>query len=479
MAILTAKTNKGIVRGVPGNDPRTTVFRGIPFAKPPIGDLRFQPPQEAEPWEGELKCDKFRAACLQYERRQPMGILGVRPRSEADEIPQSEDCLYLNVFTPANSADERLPVLCWIYGGGFNTGSSFHPTYDGEAFNRKGCILVTIAYRCNVMGFLALKGMTTGNMGLLDQVMALKWIQENIEAFGGDKDNVTIFGQSAGGISTKYHLVSDMSRGLFKRAVIHSGGGLNAADPTRPREELEEISQKCLDFLGWTAEDLMSRDASEVCISMGDAAEQIMKGTNELFVFQPCVDGTFFTELPEKSLKDGKMADADVICSTVTGDHWMFSRKVRHLLADRPDILHAFAYSPSQSLARNQVRIGGKPIRTCFFERRVPGDDRGSPHGCELQYMFGTVGRYNRPWEPYDLELSYMMTEYWANFAKTGDPNGAGLPNWPLYTEAEPLTLHITNDGVCAENLVESADADHVIEFTIAHPGMLETLEEF
>ncbi|MCD8022902.1 MAG: carboxylesterase family protein [Lachnospiraceae bacterium] len=411
MALLEAMTKYGPVKGVPGNDPHTTVFRGIPYAKPPVGELRFAPPQEPESWSEVLECAKFRNACIQFERRRSNGPIFYKtssPRECAREVSQSEDCLYLDIYTPALSVGDKLPVMVWIYGGGFNSGYSFHPAYDGEEINRKGCILVTINYRCNVMGFLALDGVASGNMGMLDQVLALKWVQENITSFGGDKDNVLIFVQSAGGMSTKFHLVSPLSRGLFHKAIIHSGGGLNGADPTRPVEELKEISQKCLDILGWTKEDLMTRDASEISVCMGDTAEDMLKDNKELFVFQPCIDGVYLTEIPEISLKEGKMADVDVIDCTVEGDSWMFSRKVRDQLMDRPEVLRAFSYASTQSLARSQNRIGGKSIRTFYWERHVPGDHRGAPHGCDLQYMFGTLSRFERPWTSYDLELSYL-----------------------------------------------------------------------
>lgn len=482
MAMIETKTVYGPVKGRPGSDPRTTVFKGIPYAKPPVGALRFAPPCEPEPWTETLVCDAFRDAPIQYERRRSNGPLFFKtssPRECARQVPESEDCLYLDIYTPAKSPQERLPVMVWIYGGGFNSGYSFHPAYDGEAINRHGCILVTINYRVNVMGFLALEGVAEGNMGLLDQILALKWVQANIGYFGGDKDNVLIFGQSAGGISTKFHLVSPLSRGLFHKAIIHSGGGMNGADPTRPVAELKELSQNCLDLLGWTKEDLFTRDASEISILMGDTAEDMMREKKELYIFQPCVDGYVLPEIPELSLKAGKMADADVINCTVEGDSWMFSRKVRDTLMDQPEVLRAFSYSPTQSMARNQNRIGKKAIRTFYWERHVPSDLRGAPHGCDLQYMFGTLSRFPRDWTEYDVQLSYMMTDYWTNFSKTGDPNGEGLPEWPLYTEDTPVTLHITDDGVRVEDIVDSETAQHVVEFTIAHPGMLESLEDF
>ncbi len=482
MALMEAKTRYGMVRGTPGNDPRTTVFRGIPYGKPPVGALRFAPPCEPEPWNDVLVCDHFQNACIQYERRVsdgPRFYATSSPRECAADVPQSEDCLYLDVYTPARTPEEKLPVMVWIYGGCFNSGYSRHPAYDGEAINRRGCILVTINYRCGVLGFLALDGVARGNMGLLDQNLALKWVQENIGAFGGDRENVLIFGQSAGGMSVKFHLVSPLSRGLFHKAVIHSGGGLNGADPTRPAEELKEITRTCLERLGWTREDLMTGDPFEITLKLGDTAEDLLREKKELYVFQPCVDGYFLPEIPEISIQNGNLADVDLINSSVEGDSWMFSRKVRAELTDQPEVLRAFSYSPSQSMARVQNRLGAKPVYACYWERHVPGDDRGAPHGCELQYLFGTLSRYPRPWTEYDAALSSLMTDYWTNFSKTGNPNGEGLPDWPAYTSETPVSLHITDGGVRAENIVDSPAAEHVIEFTIAHPGMLESLDGF
>lgn len=499
MALHKVKTKYGVVVGVPTET--GTVFKGIPFAKPPVGELRFCAPQEPECWEGELVCDSFKSICVQYDRKygMPGAKLDVMSREEKRKAPFSrhplttpfptpkaeEDCLYLNIWTPAEAADEKLPVMVWIYGGAFSGGCSYLPEIDGGAMNARGVILVSIAYRTGPMGFITHPELTkrdplhaNGNYGLLDEVAALRWVHENITAFGGDPDRVTIHGHSAGGISTKFHIVSPLSKGLFRRAIIQSGGGLNAADPTRPLAELQEITQKALDLLGWTVDDLVTRDAYEVSDNMGDAAEEVLAG-KEYYVYQPCIDGNMLPEIPEKLLYDGKMNIEDIICGTVQGDSWMFCRKVKNELLDKPDTVRAFGYSPGVALARHQVKTGRPPIRTYFFERTVPNDPLGTPHGSDKPYIFGTLDRFDRPWSEYDRELSVAENSYWTNFAKTGDPNGPGLPEWPLFTADAPLTMHFRNDGFCAEDLVDCAEAEHVIDFVEEHPGMLETLVDF
>jgi len=486
MALLKAMTKYGIVAGVPVNDPRNTVFKGIPFARPPVGDLRFAAPQEPERWAGELVCDKWPKACIQYRRTfQPKGAPW-RGRPYMPPMPDgSEDCLYLNIWTPAEDAGEKLPVMFWIFGGGFAGGWSASPEFRGDAICRRGIILVTINYRCGALGFLSLPQLTardphsaSGNYGILDQIMALKWVHENIAAFGGDPANVTIFGQSSGGMSVKFLLCSPLSRGLFKRAIIQSGGGLNAGDPTRPKEEIGKVTRECLELLGWTFDDLMTRDAQELNQRIMDAAYQVLD-FKELFFFQPCIDGYSITELPEKSIYEGRIMDADIICGTVAGDSWMFTRKVRHLLLNNEPALRAFAYSPGIAWARHQVNTGRKPIRTYFFERNVPGDEMGASHASDIFYIFGALDCRPLPWEKYDFSLSEAITDYWTNFAKTGDPNGKGLPQWPAFTAATPFTMNFTDDGFEARDLVDNAEANRVINFTIEHPGMLESLTDF
>lgn len=495
MAIMHAVTKYGKVKGAPGNS-GNTVFRGVPYARPPIGGLRFKAPQKPDPWDGELDCTRFRGANIQYQRKSAMQgavlkmgsrsgdekKLELYPAKHPQEVTFSEDCLYLNIWTPAVTADQKLPVLFWIFGGGFNAGYAFESVYTGDMFNKNGVILVTVGYRTSVLGFLTLPEISendpsgaTGNQGLLDQVAALRWVNENISAFGGDPDNVTIFGQSAGGMSTKFHCVSPLSKGLFRRAVVHSGGGLNGGDPTRPLDEMISITRKTMEHLHWTIDDLYNRPSQEVTDIMADTAERVC-GNNDLFMYQPCIDGKMLPEIPENMLIRGETHEGiDIICGSVTGDSWMFSRKVRKELIEKDDqdSLRAFSYSPEVAWGRHNARRGFSPIRGFFYEHALPGDPRGVPHGSELNYVFGALDDIDRNWSDHDRYLEKIMNSYWCNFAKTGDPNGEGLPYWPYYTEKDPLILHITDKEITAEDVVENAIQDHVIEYTIAHPGML------
>lgn len=230
MAILKVLTKYGTVVGVPGKNARNTVFRGVPYAQPPVGALRFAPPKEPIPWDGELFCTEYSASSIQREPVSP-SIHTI-----------SEDSLYLNIWTPAESPEEKLPVMFWIHGGGFIAGSGTSPNFSGEALNAHGVILVTINYRLGALGYLALPELlerdgTTGNYGLLDQIAALKWVHENITAFGGDPDNITVFGFSAGGMSTRMLMCSPLSRGMISKIIVESGGGITDSDYYRPLSE--------------------------------------------------------------------------------------------------------------------------------------------------------------------------------------------------------------------------------------------------
>ncbi len=480
MALSIVKTKYGTLEGVPGNNRSFTVFRGIPFAKPPVQELRFAAPQPPESWDGVLLCDKFKSACIQ-----PFSNVG-HPHfvKEFYSVPtkNSEDCLYLNVWTPADSSDAKLPVMFWIHGGGFGSGYSYEQEFDGEAFNKRGVILVTCAYRCNVLGFFAHHALaekdahsSTGNYGLLDQIAALRWVKECIAAFGGDPENITVFGQSAGGISTRILLTSSLSKNLFQRGIVQSGGGVVDADLVRSFEEKCDVCERAMKLLGWQIEDLYQHTGEELQEEISQAVNEVLEG-KAMFFFQPSIDDYVLADAPGKLIALGGADGKDILCGTVSGDAWMFAgAALEHIREDLPLKQRAYAFAPSVSWAQNVLHRGQKPIYTYFFERNLPGDDNGAWHAGEIWYVHGTMSRCWRPWSGYDYELSDIMCDYWTSFAKCGNPNTEGLPAWPAYTEDNPMTMDFTDDGVQAVKLIQCKTEQRIVNYMEEHPGLLDT----
>lgn len=471
MALKTAITKYGALRGVAGKDPATTVFKGVPYAAPPVGALRFAPPQPPKPWEGELLCDKYSPSAIQR-----------RPFEDNTITEISEDCLYLNIWTPAESAGEKLPVMFWVHGGGFTTGSGTSPEFDGEAFNRRGVILVTFNYRLGALGYIALPELawrdgTTGNAGFLDQIAALRWVWANISAFGGDPDNITVFGFSAGGMSTRMLMCSPLSRDIMKRVIVESGSGITDSDYYRPLSEKLAICQRGMASLGWTFDDIMKKDASEVCDKLQDATIGQLEFW-EKSVFQPNVDGFSLLETPGVSIWKGDAPEIPVISGSVSGDNgW-----IKIVRKDVPDktMIPAFVYSRGVAWAQRQVDTGRRPIYTYHFERTQPksrwaSETNRTPHGSEIAYVMGTIN--HEEFTDYDFELSEMLSDYWCNFAKTGDPNGEGLIEWPPYTADARVSLHITDDGYQVEQLMKTEATERAIRFVTGHPGVIRNLE--
>lgn len=486
MALLHVQTAYGAVKGKAGANGSCSDFLGIPFAKPPVGELRYAAPREPEAWKGERECTEFAPSCIQ-----------VPHRGEKQDYAVSEDCLYLNVYTPAESQEENLPVLFWIYGGGFTGGRASDPEMLGENLTKKGVVVVTVSYRCGVMGFFALpeleeKNGRVVNAGILDQIAALKWVRANIRAFGGDPERILVFGQSAGGMSTRMLLTSPLCQGLFSRAVVESGGGLNEADPIRPKQEFMSICRQALEHLGWTYEDMMTRDALEITEKMMQAAREVV-AADEVGYFQPFIDEYSIVDVPGKLIARGAYMDIPIICGTVAGDSWMFSRKVRDQLPEA-SYFRGFSYAASQAWADLQVKMGRAPIYTYYMDRKQPprpnrGFKRGgppfgadTPHSSEIAYVFGTLDVRGTAFSPLDYEMSDAMGTYWTNFAKYGNPNTPGdtsLAEWPLYTEKQPFAMHFGNEGWKAENIVLSKEEARTLEYTQEHPGLLTSLEGF
>ena len=455
MALLTAVTETGAVRGVKGANPAISVFRAIPFAAPPVGNRRFMPPEPAAPWAGERLCDHFAPACIQQ-----LGSFGLYQKEfYPGEKRISEDCLYLNVWTPAASPEERLPVMFWIHGGGFGAGYSYEMEFDGEALGKQGVILVTVAYRCGALGFFAHPELSrrsatgcSGNLGIQDQFLALRWVRQNIAAFGGDPENITVFGQSAGGASVQAFLASPLVQGQFRRAIIQSAGAVNDRGRNRTLAELEQQGVLALEMLGWSVDELFTRDAAEVNTKLTEACTQV---TGNRMSLGPVTDGYVLPDTPERAIARGDyLQGVSLMHGTVGGDGDLFAPGVQDGAASRIQ-----AALPPVAFARVQEHAGRDPIYTYFFDRNLPGDDNGPFHSSELWYVFGTLNRCWRPFTGYDYDLSNAMIRYWAAFARTGDPNTEGLPAWPKNLASAPLSMVFSDDGFGARETICSEEA--------------------
>lgn len=415
-------TKQGAIQGAVSQDGNTRIFRGVPYAQPPVGELRFRRPQEHTPWEGTLDCTRFSPRCPQAD----LTAMDFYSKEFYDTMvpPEDEDCLYLNIWTPADAApDAKLPVLFWIHGGAFMHGCGTEKEFDGEGFAKKDVILVTINYRVNVFGFFAHPALeaetsegVSGNYGILDQLFALKWVRENIAAFGGDPDKVTIAGQSAGCMSVQTIISSPLAQGLLRGAILQSGGGIQALHVTPDKGQLWETSQKLMDHLSVSnLEELRKVPA----LQLRDAAYAIQ---GEGLRWCPHVDGWLLKGNTDQLAESGDILDISYLIGS-TGD----------------DIGgQALLQDAGARFCQNQLKLGRKPGYFYFFNRKLPGDGAGAFHSSELWYEFETLPRCWRPWEDCDWQLAKAVSGYWANFVKNGDPNSPDLPLWKPFTQEEP-----------------------------------------
>jgi para-nitrobenzyl esterase len=456
------------------------VFKDIPFAAPPIGPLRWRPPQPAASWTGARAADKFGPVC-------PQATMTVAKRMTRPRLPESEDCLTLNVWTPKARAGARLPVMVWIYGGAFVEGGSALPIYDGTDLAKHGVVIVTINYRLGWLGFLdhpALvaesPGEPHGNYGLMDQIAALEWVKRNIAAFGGDPGNVTIFGESAGGMSVNDLLVSPKARGLFTKAISESGLGMTA---TATKAAAQTAATDFGTRHGATGADV-SVLASLRALSVADIiTDQDLPASRSSM--GPMIDGEILPDETDKLFAAGKAAPVPYIAGSNSneatlmeeihsspeamlkplGDQLAVVRKIydpagtitddqlgRQIFSD---VLFA---SAAQGLA-DYVAKEGEPAYVYRFGYLSGVQQKmgqtGVGHGGEIPYIFGLRGLLSEPLyavyakaaTPGDLAVVSDMQNYWTNFAKTGDPNGADLPKWTPTVSATTKTLVVDNDG--------------------------------
>lgn len=467
------RTRGGMVSGVAGGGASVRSFKGIPYAAPPVGDLRWRAPKPAKAWKGTLKADHFGASCMQG----PNNEFGPWTKEFLYVTPVDENCLTLNVWTPKVARTGSLPVLVFLYGGGFTSGSGDVPVYNGESLAASGMVVVTINYRVGVLGFLALPELTSesehhssGNYGLLDQLAALEWVKGNISGFGGDPGRVTIAGQSAGAASVADLLASPLGKGLFRAAIADSGIGGNRA-PMRGLAEAEQAGA------AYAAEAAGGKGAQALEALRSMSAKEILESASKGARFGPIVDGWMLPAQPI-SLTMGRGSDNDVPVITgyqandfsiagpvkVTAEQFQQGAKrtygdmAEEFLRLYPARSDAEVQAAVAESGRDRLRVGmslwasrrtethQSPVYTYYFDRAIPWPahpEFGAFHTGEIPYAFGNLDRLDRPWEPVDREISKRMMAYWKNMAANRDPNGTSLPRWAPVNAASPVVMRL------------------------------------
>ena len=476
------RTSTGLVRGAASADGKVNIYKGIPYAAAPVGNLRWKEPQPAARWEGVREATEVGAQCVQAP------LFGDIKFSR----PASEDCLNLNIYAPAAKPGERLPVMVWIHGGGFQAGAGPEPRHDGEAFARKGVVLVTFNYRLGVFGFFAHPELTkesgrnaSGNYGLLDQIAALRWVKENAAAFGADPGNVTIFGESAGSFAVSALMASPAARGLFHKAIGESGAFFTAGGGTLALQPLTVSEQQGTKFGA-----ALGAESLEALRAKTDQ-ELLEAAMKQQPWFAPNIDGHVLTEDVYTTYSAGRQAQvpllagwnadeirAGVVLAAQKPTAQSFTDDVRKRFGDQADaILKAYAAATDAEALESaaalgsdtfighstwkwielHAKTGGSPVYRYSFDRKIPvaadakvngvvatSKDVGARHAGEIEYVFGTLDSVKGvTWEASDRTLSDAITTYWSNFARTGDPNGHGMPRWPKYEPGTRRVLHL------------------------------------
>jgi len=494
------RIEEGFISGVSGRSPQVRVFKGIPYAAAPVGKLRWRPPEPAAHWQGVRKADAFGHACMQetapaHDNPMYAWLLLKKPPQDI-----SEDCLFLNVWTAARSADDRRPVMVFLHGGGFIYGSGAEGLYDGEALAKKGVVYVDVNYRLGVFGFLAYPELSmesehhvSGNYAFLDQIAALRWVRRNIAAFGGDPARVTIFGQSAGSRSVIALTASPLAKGLFQRVISESHGYFGPGAPTLPQAE-----QAGLRFAA-------AAGASSLAELRSKSADELMKAQVESrFRANLTIDGWFMPAEIYTIFAAGKQNDAAVIAGSTSDESSGYSKPIttaafidvarrrygRHAEtflkfypadsneeAMKSEILSGTdqngAYE-ARAFAQLQARTGKGKSYLYLFSHKPPvaGPDSavydGVFHGAELYYVFQQYDfRSDWAWTEADRKLGDIISSYWVNFAANGNPNGKGLPKWPGYNDN---TQELMNFGSHVSVVPEPRKAELDFFETVFHP---------
>jgi para-nitrobenzyl esterase len=467
----------GLISGVPGSTPEVRIFKGIPYAAPPVGALRWHAPQAVSAWKGVRQADAFSMTCTQ-KPHEPGSYYQIEYYRE--EAPTGEDCLYLNVWTAAASADERRPVMVWIHGGGFAQGSGSTPAQNGEGLAQKGVVTVTLNYRLGIFGLLAHPELTresghdaSGNYALMDQLAALRWVRENIASFGGDPARVTVFGQSAGSQSIATLPTSPLAKGLFVRAIGESGFNM----PEKTLRQAEQEGVRLAEAIG----------ATTLAALRAKSAQELLRAADrELSLI---VDGYVVSGNPYLVYASGKQIGVPVLLGSVANERGNYPqpKNLQEYLAftkrEYPrsvdDAMNAFPAANDEevanvylirqrdAIAANMRRWAeamdksGAPAYLFYFTRKPPlrtgAKPLGAVHMTEVAFAMNVLDTIDRPWTPVDRGLADKMVSYWVNFATTGDPNGPGLARWPRYKADEVMELGDNIGPVAAPDMRELA----------------------
>ena len=476
--IATVQTTGGQVEGTVADGLST--FKGIPFAAPPVGALRWKAPQPVVPWTDVKQTVAFANSCMQ-------DMAMARQMGDTSEI--SEDCLYLNVWTPAARASDRLPVLVWIYGGGFSGGMTSVPMYNGEHLAKKGIVVVSIAYRVGAFGFLAHpelsaeSGKGSGNYGLQDMIAGLEWVKNNVDRFGGDPSKVTIFGHSAGGMAVSMLAASPAAAELFRGVIAMSGASMaplrtGARGETGLRVPLLSIAEtEGAAFIG-------KLGAADITAARGISAEDIQKAVAGSGVsFRPVSDGNIIIDDQYRLYQSGRFNDTPILIGSTSDEAASFGARKTNVAefvkqvnssygSDAAAILAVYPHAndeeaslSSKQLSRDntfgwnawawaymQARHGKGSAFVYYFDQHPPTSPDGTGHGLDVPYAFQTLtGRDGAPPESADVALSDVVSSYWVNFTKTGDPNANGLPVWTPYSDAAPKAMVFRNGAGTTE----------------------------
>jgi para-nitrobenzyl esterase len=466
----TARTDSGSVQGVAGSDSQVSVYLGIPYAAPPVGELRWRAPQPVATWKGVRAANHFSASCMQH-------IAGERlpwTKPFMAQLPVSEDCLYLNVWTSGGKSKELKPVLFWIHGGGFTEGAASPTIFSGENLAKSGIVVVSINYRLGMMGFFALPELTSesehhasGNYGMLDMVAALEWTRKNIRAFGGDPDKVTIDGQSAGASAVQFLTASPLAKGLFRGAIIESGAYLLEGQPNKLEDE-EKMG---------TAVESAAKKFSLKELRALPATDAMLAGSHAHMKFTPDIDGWFLPESVPQIFADRKQNDVPTIDGMVADEgssHDGYGKETPEAYKKRvrdsygtlaEDFLRLYPAETQAECTESQKGLerdrrlasmylwgvkrsetGKTAAYTYYFSHVLPWPDHpefAAFHSSEIPYWTRNYRILDRPFTAKDAETSEVLSNYWLNFVKTGSPNGKGVPAWPVVKAGTPETMDL------------------------------------